>query len=570
MGSVARWLGRTIVAVINLLLIAIVLTACEGTATSTAAPEPTVPSTKTPTPALSQPPDEEAGWWSDTVFYEVFVRSFYDSDGDGNGDLTGLIEKLDYLNDGNSFSQDDLGITGVWLMPIMESPSYHGYDVVDYYTVEKDYGTSDDFRTLIAEAHDRGIRVIVDLVLNHTSWEHPWFVDAVQGPQAERRDWYIWRDENPAYVGPWGQKVWYAYQGDYYYAIFWEGMPDLNYRNPEVTEVSYAIARFWLDEMGVDGFRLDAAQYLIEDGQQQAGASATHAWWAAFDEFTDEIGSDVLTVGEVWADTGAVTPYVVNDELDLAFEFNLASAIMSSVKGGDPGWFDYVLDQVEAGYPPRQYATFLTNHDQNRVMNQLRGDSDAARLAATLLLTLPGTPFIYYGEEIGMTGQKPDEMIRTPMQWTAEENAGFTSERPWEPVNADYETVNVAAQATDPDSLLSHYRRLIHLRNEHSALRRGELRVLESTCKPVYGYLRHHEDQSMLVILNFALEEQRGCAFSVSTSDLTTGDYVVQALLTGVEVDELTVGEGGGFADYVPREILPPRDGAVLLIAPGS
>ncbi len=567
MGSLdpARRLGRKTLAAINLLLMIAFLVACRATPTPTATSQPT--DQPTPTLAPTQPPDEETGWWSDAVFYEVFVRSFYDSDGDGNGDLRGLIQKLDYLNDGDPTTSDDLGVTGLWLMPVMDSPSYHGYDVVDYYTVERDYGTNEDFRALIAEAHERDMRVIVDLVLNHTSWEHPWFTDA------QRRDWYIWRDENPGYVGPWGQRVWHPREGDYYYALFWEGMPDLNYRNPEVTEASYAIARFWLEEMGADGFRLDAARHLIEEGEQQASTSATHAWWAGFDALTDEIGLDVLTVGEVWADTSEAAPYVANDELDLVFEFNLAGAIISSVSGGDPGWLDYVLEQVEASYPAHQYATFLTNHDQNRAMSQLRGDGEAARLAATLLLTLPGTPFIYYGEEIGMTGQKPDELIRTPMQWSADEHAGFTAGRPWEPVNADYEAVNVAAEASDPASLLSHYRRLIHLRNEHAALRRGDLLPLQSApsdeCQSLYGYLRHAEDESLLVILNFAFQEQSGCALSLPASDLAPGDYALQELLTGVEFDGLTVDENGGFTDYVPAETLPPREGYILLISSG-
>lgn len=551
--NLARRLGRKILAAVNLLLLTVFLAACGATPTPTATPQPTF------TPVPTHPPDE-TGWWNDAVFYEVFVRSFYDSDGDGNGDLRGLIQKLDYLNDGDPTTSDDLGVTGLWLMPIMESLSYHGYDVVDYYTVERDYGTNDDFRALIAEAHERDMRVIVDLVLNHTSWEHPWFEDA------QRRDWYIWRDDDPGYVGPWGQRVWHPREGDYYYALFWEGMPDLNYRNPQVTEASYAIARFWLEEMGVDGFRLDAARHLIEEGEQQASTSATHAWWAGFDALTDEIGPELLTVGEVWADTSEAALYVANDELDLVFEFNLASAIISSASGGDPGWLDYVLGQVEAGYPAHQYATFLTNHDQNRAMSQLRGDGEAARLAATLLLTLPGTPFIYYGEEIGMTGQKPDELIRTPMQWSADEQAGFTAGRPWEPVNADYEAVNVAAEASDPGSLLSHYRRLIHLRNEHAALRRGDLLPLQSECKPLYGYLRHAEDESLLVILNFVAEEQIGCALSLPASDLAPGDYAVQELLTGADVNELTVDESGGFTDYVPAETIPP-EGYILLIS---
>lgn len=551
-----------------LVLAGLLLAACQQQATPTTTPQPTVEPTAVST-ATTVPPAEETSWWNDAVFYEIFVRSFYDSDGDGKGDLQGLTQKLDYLNDGDPTRTDDLGITGIWLMPIMQSPSYHGYDVVDYHTVEEDYGTNEDFRALIAEAHARGIRVIVDLVLNHTAKAHPWFVNAKSGPEAEYRDWYIWSEENPGYPGPWGQKVWHRYGGAYYYGIFWEGMPDLNYRNPEVTEAAYEVARFWLEETGADGFRIDAIQHLIEDGRQQAGTPQTHTWLADFDRFTDEIGPEVLTVGEVWADTSEVVPYVANGEMDLAFEFSLAEAIIAGVKAGNPAWFSRVLQQVEATYPRHRYATFLTNHDQNRVMSQLRGDRDKAQLAATLLLTLPGVPFIYYGEEIGMTGQKPDEMIRTPMQWSTGENAGFTAGRPWGPVNDDYEMVNVAAESSDADSLLDHYRRLIHLRNGHVALRRGDLVPLESNCRPVYGFLRHHDEETVMVLANFSPDEQRGCAFSLSTSDLATGDYAVRDLLTDVDLAGLTVEDRGGFSGYAPLETFSPLGGYILLLKSG-
>lgn len=535
--------------VLSLLVPAMLLAACR-------------PATPTVTP-----PAEETFWWNDTVFYQVFVRSFYDDDGDGIGDLAGLIQKLDYLNDGDPTTTDDLGVTGIWLMPIMESPSYHGYDVVDYYTVEQDYGTNEDFRTLIAEAHARGIRVIVDMVLNHTSSSHPWFINASAGPEAEYRDWYVWSNENPGYVGPWGQKVWHRRGGAYYYGIFWEGMPDLNYHNPQVTEAMYEVTRFWLEEMGADGFRLDAVRYLIEDGPRQASTPQTHAWLADFDDFTDRIDPEVLTVGEVWADTIEVAHYIVNDELDLCFEFSLADAIVESVTVNTSTAFRYRLKTVLKAYPPGQYATFLTNHDQNRVMTQVGRNPDKARLAATVLLTLPGVPFIYYGEEIGMTGQKPDEKIRTPMQWSAEENAGFTTGRPWQPVNDDYKTVNVATQSADPDSLLNRYRRLIHLRNNHVALRRGELVPLESTCRPVYGFLRHFEGESILVLLNFAAREQTGCTFSLPAGNLAPGDYLVRELLTDVEAVRLTVDASGGFSNYAPLETLAPREGYILLLS---
>jgi len=558
-----------------LVLASLLLAACQpATPMATLQPTATAPPAATPTaPVLSEaegpPPAEEPFWWNDAVFYEVFVRSFYDSDGDGIGDLAGLTQRLDYLNDGDPATTDDLGVTGLWLMPIAQSPSYHGYDIVDYYTVEQDYGTNEDFRILIEEAHARGIRVIVDLVLNHTSSTHPWFINASTGPDAEHRDWYVWSNENPGYLGPWGQKVWHPRGGAYYYGIFWEGMPDLNYRHLEVTEAAYDVARFWLEEMGADGFRLDAVRHLIEDGQRQASTPETHNWLAGFDRLTDEVSPETLTVGEVWADTTDVVPYVANDELDLCFEFSLAEAILDSVTVNTSSAFRRRLQTVLDSYPPGQYATFLTNHDQNRVMSQVGGNPDKARLAATILLTLPGVPFVYYGEEIGMTGQKPDEKIRTPMQWSAGENAGFTPGRPWEPVNEDFETVNVAVESADPDSLLNHYRRLIHLRDDHIALRRGELIPLESTCRPVYSFLRHHEDESVLVILSFAAQEQGGCAFSLPVSNLAPGDYAVRELLTDVEVAGLTVDKSGSFSDYAPLETFAPREGYVLVLEQG-
>jgi glycosidase len=347
-------------------------------------------------------------------------------------------------------------------------------------------------------------------------------------------------------------------------------MPDLNYRSSEVTQQMYQVVRFWLEDMRVDGFRLDAVQHLIEDGRQQAGTAETHAWLADFQRFTNGISPDALTVGEVWADTIDVAPYTINDELDLVFEFSLAQAILESVGSGSSRWLRVRMQTVLDSYPPGRYATFLTNHDQNRVMTSLGRDPDRARLAATILLTLPGVPFIYYGEEIGMIGKKPDERIRTPMQWTADEHAGFTTGRPWEPVNDDYGTVNVEAQSTDPDSLLSHYRQLIRVRNDHVALRTGSLLPLETACRPVYSYLRQHEEEAVLVILNFADGDQTGCTFSLARSPVAPGTYAVRQLLTDEGADALTVGEGGGFSGYVPFETLSPTQGYVLLLQRGA
>ncbi len=233
------------------------------------------------------------------MFYEVFVRSFADSDGDGIGDLRGLTSRLDDLNDGDPATTDDLGVTGLWLMPVAESPSYHGYDVVDYRAIERDYGTAADFRALMAAAHERGIDVIVDLVLNHTSRDHPWFQDALT-PGSAHDDWYIWADERPGSAGPTGRRVWHAAGERFFYGYFWDGMPDLNLANPDVTAELDAIGRFWLDEMGVDGFRLDAARHLIEDGRQLENTPATFEWLAGFRERLKADHPDALVLGEVW------------------------------------------------------------------------------------------------------------------------------------------------------------------------------------------------------------------------------------------------------------------------------
>jgi alpha-amylase len=239
-------------------------------------PNPTVAPTAVP-PISEQSPTEtqrsekeqdqsSASWWNATTWYEIFVRSFKDSDGDGIGDFQGIISQLDYLNDGNPDTTTDLGITGIWLMPIMPSPSYHGYDITDYLAVNPDYGTMQDFKALLEACHARGIRVIIDFVVNHTSSEHPWFQAALKGDPTYK-DYYVWQKKDPATNGPWGQDPWHkGTNNEYYYGAFWGGMPDLNYHNPKVIEEVYAVSDYWVKEVGVDGFRIDAARYLFEEG----------------------------------------------------------------------------------------------------------------------------------------------------------------------------------------------------------------------------------------------------------------------------------------------------------------
>ncbi|MGQ0600216.1 MAG: alpha-amylase family glycosyl hydrolase, partial [Anaerolineales bacterium] len=321
-----RPLSRLVTALWN----AVLLAACIAT-TATPTLAPTSAPTPPPAPTATAEPVANSPWWNDTVFYEIFVRSFRDSDGDGVGDFNGLIEKLDYLNDGDPTTTTDLGVTGIWLMPITESPSYHGYDVVDYYAVDQEYGTREDFARLLDEAHQRGIKVIVDLVLNHTGLDHPWFKEADAG-NAEYRDWYLWADEAPNYRGPWGQQVWYAAKDGYYYAVFWSGMPDLNLENPKVTTQIQDITRFWLEEMNVDGLRLDAIKHFVEQGPAQENTPATHAWLQSYFQFYKSVDPNTFTVGEAWTDTPKVVDYI-GDEVDVAFEFDLAKAFLTSASG---------------------------------------------------------------------------------------------------------------------------------------------------------------------------------------------------------------------------------------------
>lgn len=518
-----------------------------------------------PTPGRIQDA-ENSPWWNDAVFYEVFVRSFYDSDGDGVGDLNGLIEQLDYLNDGDPTTNDDLGITGLWLMPIMESPSYHGYDVVDYYQVDEEYGTAADFQRLLEEAHARGIRVVVDLVLNHTSSEHPWFLEA-EDPDSTYRDWFVWSEDNPGYRGPWGEQVWYRTDDGYYYAVFWEGMPDLNYENPEVTAAMYETAHYWLAEMGVDGFRLDAIKHLIEDGKIQENTKATHEWLQGFHSYYKEIDPEAFTVGEAWTGTQQVVDYT-GDEVDIAFQFDLAEDIISASREGIGSLLTKSQAEVVESFPPGQYATFLTNHDQNRAMSQFRGDIGAAKIAASILLTSPGVPFIYYGEEIGMLGEKPDEDIRLPMQWSGEPPAaGFSKATPWRAPNANYPELNVADQTNDPDSLLDHYRDLIKLRNDNEALRIGDWFLIETEPSRLYAFLRQSDEQTILVLLNPSKKDVDDYSLSLDEGPLA-GSFGTTLLYGEGNPAPLTVNELGGFSEYKPLSSLPSQSTFIFELSP--
>ncbi len=522
-----------------------------------------------PTPTAAPAP---VGWWQDRVFYETFVRSFSDSDGDGIGDLQGLTSKLDYLNDGDPDTTDDLGVTAIWLMPVDTSPSYHGYDVTDYKTVEPDYGTNEDFKALVAAAHERGIEIVVDFVINHTSVEHPWFKDS-ETAGSKHDDWYVWSDDDPGIVSPDGRQVWYAEGDRYYYGYFWEGMPDLNLRNEVVTDELDSVARFWVDEMGAAGFRLDAARYLVEDDATLADTPETHAWLQGFKERLQADDPEALVLGEVWDTTSNVSSYVNDGSLDLAFDFDLASKMVGSVTQGGSSLLRIAQNAASASYPAGGYATFLTNHDQDRTFDIVGRDLAKARQAATLLLTNAGIPFLYYGEEIGLTGRKPDERIRTPMPWSGDgPGYGFTSaDEPWEPMADDVATTNVAAQLADPDSLLAWYRSLIALRGEHPALRpTGALLPLDASTSSVYANLRHDPatGDAVLVVSNLDDEPATGVTLTLAEGPLCGAPAASVVLGTpGAEIAAPTITTSGGFDAWSVGDLAPNSD-LVIALAP--
>jgi glycosidase len=489
------------------------------------------------------------------VCYEVFVRSFYDSDGDGIGDLRGLVEKLDYIK--------DLGASCIWLMPIAQSPSYHGYDVTNYYEINRDYGTTEDFKRLIVETHRRGIRVLVDLVLNHVSAEHPWFQSALLDTASPYRDWFRW-SRTRAGGDNWHRSI----RDEYYYGLFWSGMPDLNFETPAVREAAKQVARFWLDEMGVDGFRLDAVRHLVEEGDQTANTAGTHAVLREFAAYVRGVAPGAFTIGEVWDSTGALLTYYP-DQLDAYFAFEVSDALLEAVRMASARRLFPPVLRLQRAVPAQRWAPFLRNHDQTRTLTELGGDVARARLAATLLLTVPGLPFVYYGEEIGMTGSKPDPRLRTPMHWARRAAAGFTRGTPWEPLQPDSFTANVEAQDADTGSLLNHYRRLIHLRTANPALGSGELVPLAASSEAVAAYLRREEAEgrAVLVIANLGSATLSRVTLSSEERVLPAGRYTARSLIGGLSVGPLVVGADGKVRAYVPVGSLRPFESLVIQLS---
>ena len=442
------------------------------------------------------------------VWYEIFVRSFYDTNGDGIGDLNGVTAKLDYLK--------SLGISGIWLMPINPSPSYHGYDVTDYYGINPPYGTMSDFQHLLDEAHKRGIKVIIDLVINHTSALHPWFIAANQ-PNDPHHDWYNWArpGTNLDAISATGTPAWHTTpSGQHYIGVFTGMMPDLDYDTPAVREEMVRMGQFWLKK-GVDGFRLDAAQHIYYDFKSQENDPAilkkNLAWWSQFRHGMDAVNPATYIVGEVTRKSPEqLAPWF--RPLSSVFDFPLATQLIDSAKSERTGDLGALLARTDADYrkvtgKSGMDAPFLSNHDQERVMSQLDGSPQHMRMAAAMLLTLPGQPFIYYGEELGTRGKKPDEAIREPMRWDRAIHA--PGETAWEtPASPDDPALSVEAEQADPDSLLHYYTMLIHWRGQVSALRDGSIleHVLKNTHIAAWELV--DADSHVLVVHNLSGQPQ--------------------------------------------------------------
>ncbi|KAA3647741.1 MAG: maltose alpha-D-glucosyltransferase [Chloroflexi bacterium] len=491
-------------------------------------------------------------WYKDAVFYEVYVRAFYDSNGDGHGDLAGLTQKLDYIK--------DLGVDCIWLLPTYPSPlKDDGYDIADYYDVHPDFGTLEDFKTLIDAVHKRGMRIITDLVLNHTSDQHHWFQEARSDPASPYRDYYVWSDSQERYKeariifvdtedSNW---AWDEEAGQYYWHRFYSSQPDLNFDNPKVREEMFKALKFWLD-MGIDGFRADAIPYLYErEGTNCENLPETHAFIKEVRAYMDEHHPECILLGEANQWPEDVRPYFADgDELHMNFHFPIMPRLYMALHQGDVSSIKEILARTPEIPENSQWCIFLRNHDEltlemveederewmwqayapeermrlnlgirRRLAPLLSNDLSKLLLANSLLLTLPGSPIIYYGDEIGMGDNiwlEDRNGVRTPMQWDSSPNGGFSTALNgslYAPLvdSKEYRpsVISVAMQQADPTSLLNRLKHMISVRKAHPAFGRGDFTWEASiTNTSIAAYWRSYEGQQILVLQNLSKEDQ--------------------------------------------------------------
>ncbi|GHG96306.1 maltose alpha-D-glucosyltransferase [Comamonas sp. JC664] len=491
--------------------------------------------------------DQDPLWYKKALIYELHLRAFHDSNGDGHGDIPGLIEKLPYLQ--------DLGINCLWLLPHYPSPLRDdGYDIADFYGVHPDYGTLADFQRLVDEAHKRDIRIITELVVNHTSDQHPWFQEARSDPNSPKRDWYVWSDTDDQYKGAriifldtersnW---TWDPVAKQYFWHRFFSHQPDLNYDNPEVQEAMLDVMRFWLN-MGVDGFRCDAVPYLFErEGTNCENLPETHAFLKRLRKTIDAEYQGKMLLAEANQWPADVRVYFGDgDEFHMGFHFPVMPRLYMAVRREDRTPIVEIMQQTPDIPDNCQWAIFLRNHDELTLEMVTDEDRDymyreyatdprmrinlgiRRRLAPlmdngrrrielmhSLLFTLPGTPVLYYGDEIGMgdniyLGDRNG--VRTPMQWTGDRNAGFSRadySRLYAPVIADpvygYQSINVEAQERVKSSLLHWVKRMIRIRQRYPVFSLGNLRFLQTENRKVMAFVRQWEGQTVLVVCNLS------------------------------------------------------------------
>jgi maltose alpha-D-glucosyltransferase/alpha-amylase len=509
---------------------------------------------------------DESLWFQDAVFYELNVRAFYDHNADGHGDLRGLIEKLDYLK--------DLGVDAIWLLPIYPSPLMDdGYDIADYYSIHPDFGNLQDFKTLIDAAHQLGMRVITDLVLNHTSDQHQWFQSARLGQENPYHDYYVWSDDDQKYSqariifldteqSNW---TWDESAQRYYWHRFYSSQPDLNFDNPDVQDEMLKVAKFWL-ELGVDGFRADAVPYLFErEGTNCENLPETHVYLKELRHFIDENYPDRILLCEANQWPKDVRKYFgEGDEFHMGFHFPLMPRIFMAIRKSDVSPLIWVMDQTPPIPENSQWSTFLRNHDEltlemvneeerqwmweqyapnprmrlnlgirRRLAPLLDNDRRKIELAYSLLFTLPGSPVIYYGDEIGMGDNiwlDDRNGVRTPMQWSDDHNAGFSA-APTESLYSTlidegefgYSQINVRSQKQDPNSLLNWIRNCLEIRRQNPGFSRGDLYILPCNNKSILAFLRESEHQILLILHNLSRETQR---FTLDLSRFSGFDLV--------------------------------------------
>jgi maltose alpha-D-glucosyltransferase/alpha-amylase len=499
------------------------------------------------------PLQQDSLWYKDTVIYQLHVRTFNDSNGDGIGDFVGLTQRLDYLQ--------ELGINAIWLLPFYPSPLRDdGYDIADYSTVHPSYGTLEDFKTFLNTAHTRGLRVIIEMVMNHTSDQHPWFQEARSSRDNPKRDWYVWSDTDTKYKGvriifldtELSNWTWDPVSKSYYWHRFFSHQPDLNYDNPAVFEAMWEVMRFWLD-MGVDGFRLDAVPYLVErEGTSCENLPETHVIIKEFRKRLDAEypGRMLLAEANMWpADVRAYFGDGDGDEFHTAFHFPLMPRMFMAVRLEDRKPIIEILEQTPEIPANCQWYIFLRNHDEltlemvteverdfmydeyatdktmrinlgirRRLAPLMENDRRRIELMNGLLMSMPGTPIVYYGDEIGMgdniyLGDRNG--VRTPMQWNGGTNAGFSfadPERLYSPLISNsvygYQVVNVDSQKRSNHSLLSWMKALIRTRNSTHVFSRGTMEFLRPSNHRVLAYTRELGNEKILVVNNLACSAQ--------------------------------------------------------------